>query len=754
MRPASALLIVMAASGAAYAGESHAQIPDEVRIAALLPLTGELAPLGAQLNHAVKLAVADFNAHLEEGGVEWRLGRISVDTGTDPALALEQVRVLHDLGIDMVVGPAGSAQLSSILSHMDDNNMVAVSPASTAPALAIPGDSAFRTVPDDSLQGRALGALLEEVGIEAAVPIWIGDPYGDFLVAAATEEFESRGGTMYGGVRHELGSGGLRAAVAELAGAVSYAVQVHGANKTAVLIIGFEEAAPVLRAAAVHDILGEVRWFGDETAAPSHDAIAGGAAARFAADVGLTALQLQLDAGDRAPSVGGRIQERLGVAPTHLAYAAYDAVWIIGLSVLESGSPDPADVRGAIPGVAESYSGGALRSAALNEAGDLASASYGVWYAEEGSWERRATVSIIHDTAPAVPPQGMAPGGAPSGGMADGQGAGSALASKHLDEKVFMLDLINAERAGAGLGPVILGDSPAAQAHADDMLERCYFSHWGLDGLKPYMRYSRAGGYQSNAENVSGLNHCIMPGDGFATISAHDYIEDIMSGFMDSPGHRDTILDPHHSAVSLGLAWDSHNIMAVQHFEYGYVSFHRPPEISGGTLSLAGTAQNGAGFASGDDLGIQIYHDPPPHNLTRGQVARTYCYDAGTPAALVRPPLPPNYHYTADTYTMTVTHCPDPYGIPDDTPAPSSYQEAHELHTLTASGSVPPASYAVRGYDALVWTVDGNHFEVSVDISEALLRYGPGVYTVTVWGVAGGESVTISRYSIFHDAGP
>ena len=199
MRPANALLIVMIVSGTAYAGESHAQIPDEVRIAALLPLTGELAPLGAQLNHAVKLAVSDFNAHLEEGGAEWRLGRISVDTGTDPALALEQVRALHDLGIDIVVGPAGSAQLSSILSHMDDNDMVAVSPASTAPALAIPGDSAFRTVPDDSLQGRALGALLEDVGIEAAVPIWMGNPYGDFLVAAATEEFESRGGAMHGG---------------------------------------------------------------------------------------------------------------------------------------------------------------------------------------------------------------------------------------------------------------------------------------------------------------------------------------------------------------------------------------------------------------------------------------------------------------------------------------------------------------------------------------------------------------------------
>lgn len=757
MRPANALLIIMMVSGAAYAGESHAQVPDEVRIAALLPLTGELAPLGAQLNHAVRLAVADFNTYLEESGAEWRLGRISVDAGTDPALALEKVQALRTLGIDIVVGPAGSAQLASILPYMDDNNMVAVSPASTAPALAIPGDSAFRTVPDDSLQGRALGALLEDVGMEVAVPIWTGNTYGNSVVAAATEEFESRGGAVHVGVRHEPGSGVLRTAVAELAGAVSEVVQVYGANKTAVLIIGFEGAEPVLRAAAAHDILDEVRWFGDEAAAPSRDTALGGTAARFAAGVELAALRLHLDAGDRSPSVDERIQERLGVVPAGFAYAAYDAVWIIGLSVLESGSSDPADIRGVMHGVAASYSGGALKSAALNEAGDLASASYGVWSAGEDSWERKATISVRHDTAPAVPPQGVAPEHAPPGDAAGGQeeaGLPAALASKHPDEKAFMLDLINSERAGAGLGPVTLGDSPAAQAHADDMIQNCYFSHWGLDGLKPYMRYSLAGGYQSNAENVSGLNHCIRPGDGFAAISAYDYIENIMRGFMDSPGHRSNILDPHHSSVSLGLAWDSHNIAAVQHFEYDYISFHKPPEISGGILSLAGTAQNGAGFPFRDDLGIQIRYDPPPHDLARGQVARTYCYDAGIPAALVRPPLPPNYHYTDDTYTMTATHCPDPYGVPEDAPAPSSYQEAHELHGLVSSQRVPSASYEVRWYDASEWVVDGGKFEASVDISEALLRYGPGVYTVVIWGVADGESVTISRYSIFHHTGP
>ncbi|MXY20302.1 MAG: hypothetical protein F4Y49_03085 [Dehalococcoidia bacterium] len=75
---------------------------------------------------------------------------------------------------------------------------------------------------------------------------------------------------------------------------------------------------------------------------------------------------------------------------------------------------------------------------------------------------------------------------------------------RHLEEKTYMLELINAERAKAGVGSVVLGDNIAAQLHAEAALENCFASHWGIDGLKPYMRYSLAGGYQSNGENGSG----------------------------------------------------------------------------------------------------------------------------------------------------------------------------------------------------------------------------------------------------------
>ena len=83
-----------------------------------------------------------------------------------------------------------------------------------------------------------------------------------------------------------------------------------------------------------------------------------------------------------------------------------------------------------------------------------------------------------------------------------------------------MLDLINEARVDADASPVAMGDNRAAQVHADNALEGCFSSHWGLDGSKPYMRYVAAGGYQPNAENVSGLNVCVRAGQNYAALQS------------------------------------------------------------------------------------------------------------------------------------------------------------------------------------------------------------------------------------------
>ena len=338
--------------------------------------------------------------------------------------------------------------------------------------------------------------------------------------------------------------------------------------------------------------------------------------------------------------------------------------------------------------------------------------------------------------------------------------------------KEYMLYLINAERSAVGLGSVVLGNNTAAQAHADSMLANCFGSHWGMDGLKPYMRYTLAGGYHPNAENVSALGYCIQPWENYVSTAPQRDIDDAMDGFMESAGHMDNILDPHHAKVNLGLAWDDYNMVVVQHFEYDYVMLTNPPAIHpGGIMTFSGTL-NGMDLMSANDMQLQIYYDPPPHNLTTGQLARTYCYDNGRNVWDIVPPLPAGYYYPVKTttYYATPLSCPDPYDVPASAPAPSSPEQAHAVfrevrdaaHGRTCSDinggmimctvDTHIASPVIVPFDeASMWRVSGNDFSIGANLETLLGRNGPGVYTIILWGVVNGEDVPVMEYPIFYE---
>ncbi len=329
---------------------------------------------------------------------------------------------------------------------------------------------------------------------------------------------------------------------------------------------------------------------------------------------------------------------------------------------------------------------------------------------------------------------------------------------RYLEEKQYMLALINAARIDAGVPPVELGDNTAAQLHAESALANCFSSHWGIDGLKPYMRYSLAGGYQSNGENGHGSDYCIKASDRYTALhSVNQEIDDAVEGWMNSPGHRKNILDRLHKKVNIGLAWDRYNFLAYQHFEGDYVEYDELPSLdANGLLSISGATKNGVRFRSKRDLGVQIYFDPPPHELTRGQLSRTYCYGSGRQVASLREPLTGGSYWTEDEFIKLYSPCPNPYDVSPDAPPARSHDEAHDLwqEAYNASKSQNDQTIIVPWITALRWTAGGESFSVEADIGGVLAEHGAGVYSIMVWGDIDGERAVISEYSIFHGITP
>ena len=312
--------------------------------------------------------------------------------------------------------------------------------------------------------------------------------------------------------------------------------------------------------------------------------------------------------------------------------------------------------------------------------------------------------------------------------------------------RTSMLDMINAERDKAGLEPVALGSNGAAQTHAENMLAGCSSSHWGLDGLKPYMRHTLAGGDQYNAENIFGLNYCVD--ESYMLESPAATVLDAMNGLMQSPGHRNNILDPHHATVNIGIASDWRNDIIVQHFEYeDALSFETEPAIDeNGVLSFAAAVTAQIQFSDS----MSLTYDPAPHSLTQGQVARTYCYTDGTSVSLIVAPPEPGWKYDGFGTTYSSSTCPDPYKIPRDVPAPKSPQEALRLQESAKDASPEgTAELKVPIIVAEEWGgFENGRFDLKADVGD--LADLPGVYTVTLYKKDGQGEVPITSYSIFH----
>ena len=118
-------------------------------------------------------------------------------------------------------------------------------------------------------------------------------------------------------------------------------------------------------------------------------------------------------------------------------------------------------------------------------------------------------------------------------------------------EKAELLRLHNEERAEHG-APALCAHpqlEAAAQGHAEDMLERGFYEHVTPEGVDPGQRISRAGYPWA----TYGENNNMVWGD-FPGEPGREELGEAVESWMDSPGHRENLLDPASREVGFGLS--------------------------------------------------------------------------------------------------------------------------------------------------------------------------------------------------------
>jgi len=228
---------------------------------------------------------------------------------------------------------------------------------------------------------------------------------------------------------------------------------------------------------------------------------------------------------------------------------------------------------------------------------------------------------------------------------------GQGIMARHVETlKKELLSQINRDRARYGLSPLRWDGraSRVAEAHAREMLRERYFSHWDLSGRKPYQRYALAGGTEYNAENL-GFASCRPSGPGDHINVRRAVFESYRGMLAEKPpndGHRRTILNPHHTHVGIGLAFDAGRVYIAQLFLSRYVDFSPPPPQRA-RMDEERVYLSGRILKKGYSLhAVLVFHEPLPEPLSLWELDRLpRWYTLPEEKMELRPLLPPRKRY-------------------------------------------------------------------------------------------------------------
>ena len=287
-----------------------------------------------------------------------------------------------------------------------------------------------------------------------------------------------------------------------------------------------------------------------------------------------------------------------------------------------------------------------------------------------------------------------------------------------------------------------------SQCHAEDMANNCFTSHWSTNGTKPHVRYATAGYENRVVEIIDGHNYCTQDVD---TTDIATRIRDTATRLLDDPEHRQKLVDASNVSLDIGIAADEHrNLWLVIGLASDFIEFDDPPHIDNFEISIQGRIENGARISSTEGLWIEIYYDPLPVQLTRGQLARTTsCVELGEMEARL---LRPGPNYIQRSFIVDKPACLNPHQSASGTEPPGSIQGAAELsdHMDIQAANLVSRRHAGLLIVASEWQVsEDQDFSVTADLEEVLKRHGNGIYTAAIYALLDDERQIVAEYPMF-----
>lgn len=166
----------------------------DVKIGAVLPLSGQFALYGVPIKQGIELA---YQQYQEDPEAPYPVALEIVDSESDPERAKELLEQLYRGGAVAAIGGVTTSEAMAMVPVADQADKVLVSPSASNPALTGISRNFFRIFPSDFREGNKMGQFAAEgLGIDGVVILAAESPYARGVQDVFQSEFERYGGEV------------------------------------------------------------------------------------------------------------------------------------------------------------------------------------------------------------------------------------------------------------------------------------------------------------------------------------------------------------------------------------------------------------------------------------------------------------------------------------------------------------------------------------------------------------------------------
>ncbi|MEM4314776.1 MAG: ABC transporter substrate-binding protein [Nitrososphaerota archaeon] len=341
------------------------QLPREIKIGVVLPLSGELGPIGIKMLNGAKLAETLSN---QWGGIAGsKITIVAEDSLALPDKALETVKKLVEVdGVHVIAGPATSVEVLTVADYVIQRKVPLISMSATAAAVSkVGGQYIFRVVPSDAVQTKALADLIRSQGIRRLATFVVSNDYGIGIEEGIKANL---GDIVVLSIRYDPAKGDYREELG----------RIRDTNVEAILWATWVESGIVAMKQASDLGLTNIRSFGAE----------GMRDVAFFADAKAAEYLLQTKMMGTSPSAPSETlsskrfvddyKREFGEEPGLFGDTTYDATMVAALAVARAGLYDGPKIASQIKPAAYHYVGPSGHKL-MDQYGDAVLATYDIW---------------------------------------------------------------------------------------------------------------------------------------------------------------------------------------------------------------------------------------------------------------------------------------------------------------------------------------------------------------------------------------